>query len=170
MGYFLGDMNFINRENNQWHDEKIRKNFKKISKGKYIKPKEYFIDTNTITTTTLDSDKNMNIKIGDKKIIKIIFNVKIDAFFSNDIIFHINTYDKNGNVISIIIGQKYRKKQYDGSYTYTIEVKDKDLNEIFQVDKSHNEITFIYLTVEFEEKFLSIDNNSYKSAIANFIN
>ena len=28
--------------------KKLKKNFKKISKGKYIKPKEYFIDTNTL--------------------------------------------------------------------------------------------------------------------------
>ena len=112
----------------------------------------------------------MNIKIGNKKIIKIIFNVKIDGIFTNDIIFHINTYDKNGDIISLIIGKKYRKKQYDRSYSYIIEVKDKDLNEIVQVDKLYNEITINYLTVEFEEKFLSIDSNSYKSAIANFIN
>jgi endoglucanase len=35
-----GDMNYYNRENNTWFDEKIKNNFKKISKGKYEKPKD----------------------------------------------------------------------------------------------------------------------------------
>jgi hypothetical protein len=54
-------------------------------------------------------------------------------------------YDKNGDIISLIIGKKYRKKQYDGSYSYIIEVKDKDLNEIVQLDKLYNEITINYI-------------------------
>ena len=33
-----GDMNYYNRENNAWFDEKIKNNFKKLSKGKYEKP------------------------------------------------------------------------------------------------------------------------------------
>ena len=167
----IGDMNFMNRENYQWYDTKIKNNFKKISKGKYIKPKDYFIYTNSITTTTLDSEDNMNINIGNKKIIKIIFNIKINEILTKDIIIHINTCDKNGYIISYIVGQNYGKKQYDGSYTFTLEVKDKDLNEVVQVDKLYNDIdiTINYLTVIFEEQFLSIDKNSYKSAISNFI-
>ena len=167
----IGDMNFMNRENFQWYDTKIKNNFKKISKGKYIKPKDYFIYTNSITTTTLDSEDNMNINIGNKKIIKIIFNIKINEILPKDIIIHINTCDKNGYIISYIVGKNYGKKQYDGSYTFTLEVKDKDLNEVIQVDKLNNDIdiTINYLTVIFEEQFLSIDKNSYKSAISNFI-
>ena len=44
-----GDMNYYNRENNEWYDEKIRDNFKIISKRRYIKPTDYLIMTNILS-------------------------------------------------------------------------------------------------------------------------
>ena len=38
----FGDMNFYDRTNDIWYDEKIKNNFLQISRRKYIKPKEYF--------------------------------------------------------------------------------------------------------------------------------
>ena len=41
----FGDMNFYDRTNDIWYDEKIKNNFLQISKGKYIKLKDYYINT-----------------------------------------------------------------------------------------------------------------------------
>ena len=51
-----GDMNYYSREINTWFDEKIKNNFKKISKGKYEKPNDYFIMTNTLNVSSLNND------------------------------------------------------------------------------------------------------------------
>jgi hypothetical protein len=41
----FGNMNFYDRTNDIWYDEKIKNNFLQISKGKNIKPKDYFFHT-----------------------------------------------------------------------------------------------------------------------------
>ena len=38
-----GNMNYYDRVNDKWYDEIIQKNFKKISRGKFINPKDYYI-------------------------------------------------------------------------------------------------------------------------------
>ena len=48
-----GNMNFYDRENNQWYDEKIKDNFKIISKRKYVKPTDYLIMTNILSNDDL---------------------------------------------------------------------------------------------------------------------
>ena len=40
-----GDMNYFNRGKNQWYNQKIKENFINISKGKYVKPSNYFFNT-----------------------------------------------------------------------------------------------------------------------------
>ena len=51
-----GNMNYFNRENNEWYDEKIKENFYKIYKGQNIKPLDYYINTNLETTNSLNID------------------------------------------------------------------------------------------------------------------
>ena len=41
-----GDKNYYNRETNMWYDEKIQNIFSLISKGKHIKPSDYYKKTN----------------------------------------------------------------------------------------------------------------------------
>mgnify|MGYP006873078497 CR=1 FL=1 len=48
----FGDINFYDRTNDIWYDEKIKNNFLQISKGKNVKPKDFFIN---ITFETSDS-------------------------------------------------------------------------------------------------------------------
>ena len=71
----FGDYNFFNRENYTWYDGKIKDIFKKISKGKYIKPKDYFITTNNISSYSLDIEGSISIIIGTRKVVNIIFNI-----------------------------------------------------------------------------------------------
>ena len=41
----FGNMNFYDRANDNWYDEKIKNNFLQISKVKYIKPMKFLINT-----------------------------------------------------------------------------------------------------------------------------
>ena len=63
----IGDFNYFNRENNQWYDEKIRSSFKNITKGRYIKPTDYFIYSNVEETSSLDQDGKLTINFGLKR-------------------------------------------------------------------------------------------------------
>ena len=42
----VGNMNYYNREKNEWYDKKIGENIKKISKKNYVNPSKYIITTN----------------------------------------------------------------------------------------------------------------------------
>ena len=42
----FGDMNYYDRNNDIWYDEKIKENFLIISKNKYVKPKNFYIKNN----------------------------------------------------------------------------------------------------------------------------
>ena len=42
----IGNMNYYNREKNEWYDKKIGENIKKISKKNYVNPSKYIITTN----------------------------------------------------------------------------------------------------------------------------
>ena len=128
--------------------------------------------TNIISVDNYSENDYISIKIGEKKPIKIIFNVNINNSDNSDSIFDIISYNSTRYITLFSINRKYRKKEYDGTYTFSINVSDKDLNEYIEVDRAFgeaNSIVFNYLTVEFQEKFLSIDNKAYKLAISNFI-
>ena len=165
----VGNMNYINRDANQWYDEIIRINFKKMSKGKYVKMTDYFIYSYSKTISTVDSNGNMAINIGNKKVLKVIFNVFINTSNYSNIIFAISGNDKYGSWTSNEYTLGEAKKEYDGSYTFTIDLKDKDYYDFVQTDvQAGNEyITFNYFTAEFNETEMSINYDAYKSALIN---
>jgi len=47
----FGGMNYYDRENDIWYDERLKEIFIQISRGKYIKPKEFYIKTYFETVT-----------------------------------------------------------------------------------------------------------------------
>ena len=65
-----------------------------------------------------------------------------------------------------------RKKQYDGSYTFTIDATNKDYNNYVQVQKwwGIENITFNYFSLEFKDNFNSFDYKSYKGNFSYLIN
>ena len=168
----FGNINFYNRETNEWYDEKIKNIFYDISRGKYIKPSEYYIMTNSETVETQKEIEGLTLKIGNRKPVKIVLNVKIHGRRLNGFEFGIMTFDKNDNYIDILYGKENAKKQYDGTYIITIEAKNKDYSNYIQIFKYYGkvEVTFNNLTVEFEDYFLSFDYKSYKSRVLNTIN
>lgn len=165
-----GDFNYYNRETFTWYDEKIKDNFIKISKHKNIKPIEYFIMKKYESKSETESDGSLNINIGIKKPIKVSFNVKIKLHSLNDVQFRVVSKDKSGNYFIIFIEGKSGKKQYDGTYTYSIDVSNRDCHENIRLLGGGNEfINNKILIIEYEENFLSFDYEGYKMSILNYI-
>ena len=165
----VGNMNYINRDTNQWYNEKIRNSIKKISKGKNVKITDYFIYSYSKKISSVDSNGNMSINIGNKKVLKVIFNVFINTSVYSNIKFAISGNDKYGCWIANEYTLGEAKKEYDGSYTFTIDLKNKDYYDFVQTDvQAGNEyITFNYFTAEFNETEMSINYDAYKSALIN---
>ena len=165
----VGNMNYINRDTNQWYNEKIRNNIKKISKGKNVKITDYFIYSYSKKISSVDSNGNMSINIGNKKVLKVILNIFINTSNYSNITLAICSNDKYGIWIGDPFTLEDAKKQYDGSYTFTIDVKDRDYNNFVQTDvwKGKEFITFNYFIAEFNETEISINYDAYKSALIN---
>jgi hypothetical protein len=87
----FGDMNHYDRKNDRWYDEVVRDNFKKISQGKFIKPSDFFVFTNTETVRTPNIENHMRITIGVKKVLTVIFNAYITAQNLTEVTFAIVT-------------------------------------------------------------------------------
>ena len=163
----VNGMNYYDRVNHKWFDEKIRDNFKKIGRGKYVKPLEYIYLTNSQTVMQPDSNGYFTISIKRLKITTIIFNAKISTNNLWGFGFGISTSNKYGFRVGEMVNGFAGVKEYDGSYTYVIDVRDKDYNNEVQIQKwwGHEFITINYLTVEFEESHYAFDYKGYKDAL-----
>ena len=166
-----GNMNFYDRENNKWYDDKLKENFIQISRGKYIKPKDFYIKTHFETVSISYFGDALVMKIGPRKALKIILNVKLTGTLFIDVDFLAVTYDIFGNYYNINFDKSKGKKQYDGTIVFTIDVSKIKCYEYLQVAKyyGYEFITLNNFTVEFEEIFQSIDYKLYKAAISNYI-
>ena len=173
MGYFkktAGVNNFYDRENNKWYDENIKNNFLKISKRKNIKPINYYYISNIQTITTPGSDGNFLFKIDKKTVLKISFNAQIPNYFISNLHLVIISYGKNSEWIFIEIGEKDVKRQNDGTFSFNMDVSNKDCSGmIYLLNDSLNEVIINYLTIEFKENFLSFNYTGFKSDISEFI-
>jgi len=167
-----GEMNYYDRENDIWYDEKLKENFMQISRGKYIKPKDFYIKTHLEIVNNLYSFGNLQIKIGGRKALKIILNVRLTGILFTDLEFSIYSYNAFGKTFQIKFEKSNGKKQYDGNSIFIIDISKIKCNDYILVTISYGEkyITINSLTVEFEESFQSIDDKSYKTAISNFVN
>ena len=165
----FGNMNYIDRNTNQWYDEKIKSNIKKISKRKNVKITDYFIYSYSKTISTVDSSGNMIIYFGKKKVLKVIFNVFINTSDYSNIKFAICSNDKYGIWIGDEFYFKDAKKEYDGSYTFTIDAKNREYYNFVQTDvwEGKEFITFNYFTAEFNETEISINYETYKLDLIN---
>ena len=168
----FGNMNFYDRTNDIWYDEKIKNNFLEISKEKYIKPIDYFINTTFESTDFHFIFGDLQINFENKKVLKIIINARINGVLFVDLDFEVYTYDKFGYPIKINFGKENSKKQYDGTQIFTIDVSKIDCNNLVEVAIiwGMENITLNNLTLEYEESFLSIDYKSFKNAISKYIN
>ena len=167
-----GNMNYYDRENDIWYDEKLKENFIDISKGKYVKPSDFYIKIHSETVNNPFLYSMIQLKIGARKALKIILNERLTGTLFIDLNFNIYSFDALGRYFEIKFEKSNGKKQYDGTFIFTIDVSKIECCEYIQVAKSFGDqfITLNNLTVEFEEIFQSIDYISYKASIANYIN
>ena len=166
-----GNMNFYNRETNKWYDPKIRDYLYDIKKGKYVKPTQYFIISPFKTVFEANPDGNFNINIGRIKVIRVIFNAYIIGDSPSNVGFGLATSDKNGAWSGDPIWGGIGKKDKENTYTFTIDVREKDYNNYIQLQKwwGNEHITINYLTIELEESVISIDYKPYKNAISSVL-
>ena len=164
-----GDIYYYNKKQNIWRDEKMRDFFINISKGKNVKLSKFYYKTNN-ETETYTFYNGLSIEFGTKKPLKIIIKAQILCLLNIDCFIGIVTLDKLGNWYDFVV-EGNGKKQYDGTRIFTIDVSQKDCHtsiEIFEIH-GYDDITFKYMTVEFEEFFLYFDYKSFKSEILNKI-
>ena len=167
----FGEMNFYDRENDTWYDEKLKENFLEISRGKYVKPTDFYIKTHFETVTISVLGGTLEIKVGARKALKIIINLRLTGTLFVDTSFNIFSYDTVGRFININFEKEDGKKQYDGTFIFTIDVSKIKCYDFIMVTKSFGGqyITMNNLTIEFEESFQSIDYKQYKNAILKYI-
>ena len=167
----FGEMNFYDRTNDEWYDEKIKNNFLQISRGKYINPKDYYINTTFESTDFFYFAEDLQISFKNKKVLKIIINARITGVLFADFDLNIYTYNKDKIVKRIYFGKENSKKQYDGTNIFTIDTSKIDCYYIVEVavTRGPEYITLNNLTLEYKESFLSIDYKSLKNAISNYI-
>ena len=122
----------------------------------------------------MKNDKNedyLSINIGTKKILKVIYNIKngISSNFKDMRNSHsIITSDINGDWCPISNKNTNIKKEYDGSYTFTIDFKNQNYKDYIRIQHTNKNVDLIitYLTIELEESYTSLDYNVYKAALS----
>ena len=165
------DMNYYNREEDKWFDQTIQNIFLQISKGKFIKFSEYYIKSNEEILIEPNERDNYQVKVGNRKPLKIILNARLKGKLNEDILFCFYCDTNSGFINNIEFEKKNLKKEYDGTSTFTIDISNIDCFYI-RVDKifGSNDIIFNNLTIEFEDTFLNFDYRAYKNALEKFLN
>jgi hypothetical protein len=166
-----GNMNYYDKENDRWYDEKIRDFLAKISKGEYVKPTEYYFFSNQETVYNIDPYGNLVINIGEKKATRAEFNVLVSGINYVSVGFGIASLNKNGNWIGEAISGDKGIKQDDDSYSFFIDIKEKDYNEHIQIEKwwGNSYTTFKYFTLIYDKEYILFNYYEYKNAISNYI-
>jgi len=163
-----GPENYYDRVNDKWYDEVIRDNFIKISKGDFLKFTDFSYYSNKDTVNNINERGYLVIKIGKKKIKRVIFNVRISIpnIYVN---FGLYTNNKRGYYFVEQIDGSRGKKNYDGSYTYSIDVSKKDYNDVVEAQKWWNKeySTFVYLTIEFDKEYTFLNYTEFKRVYNN---
>ena len=113
-----------------------------------------------ITVTNLG---DYYISLRKNKPLLLIINVLAT---NEDYDFSISSFDKNGDFFDIIFDFENRKRQYDGTMTYTINISKEDCNEGISIINWTEDILFFNnVTVKYNESFLSFDYKSYQEEI-----
>ena len=161
------DINYFDRINYKWFDEKIGENFRNIYRGNFVNPTYYYLTTNLETVKNAAFSWNLYIKIDTKEVIRIIFNVNILTNLLWSVGFGVVSTDKKGLEIKIQISGTEGKKEYDGSYTFTIDVTNIEICNSVEVQKwwGYDDAIINFLTVEFNQNYTFFNFDAYKSAL-----
>ena len=163
---------YLNKESNEWSNDKFGKIFSKISKGKFIKSFDYYSKTN-LEINNFCMFGLLEINIGSKRIVKILVKVRFILHLDSGIVLSVYSYHRdNLDFINFDFEEKDGKRQYDGTSIFTIDTSEMDLYYNVQAMAWLGEDYMIIdsLTVQYEEVYSSLDYTSYKSSILNEIN
>jgi len=169
-----GDMKYhYSKEANEWGDNMIGENLLKISKGDFIKTSNFYYKNN-IETDDSSVYGYIHIDIESKKVKTIILNVKILNNYISDydeISVSIFIFNKSQNWFEIECN-KNGKRQYDGSFTYTIDATNLECYNYVEAVSwmGTNFVALNYLTIIYEDNYNFFDYKSYKSAVLKKIN
>ena len=161
---------YFNKGTNKWSNDKYKKIFSKISKGKFIKSFDYYYRTN-LETEDICIYGFFNIYSGPKRILKIFINARFKKHTGNYIVITVYTSLKDYNYIDFNLKENDGKRQYDGTSIFTIDASEREIYYFVQVTDWFGEDYIIInnLTVQYEETYLCFDHISYKSDILNEI-
>ena len=162
---------YLNKENNEWLNEKHQNIFNKISKGKFIKSFDYYSQSN-LETEDFSVDGYYIIYAGSKKIVKIFINVRFFKHIKNDIFMTVYSFTKDSLFIDFNLEEKDGKRQYDGTSIFTIDVSKEGLYYYAQARAWYEENYVIInnITLQYEESYMCFDHYSYKLDVLNEIN
>ena len=166
-----GDMRYYDRELDRWYDEKIGENFKKIAKGEFLKPINFFFHSNRETVSSMTLSKTMKIKFGTRKAIKVIFNIKVNGNPSS-FVFGVHSWNKDREYIFVRVSGDEGEKRYDGSYHFIVDVSKLDFNEEVTIEKwyASDDMIFNFATLELDKEYTIFDYNEYKkNLLSNYI-
>ena len=165
------DIYYYNKEKNQWKDQKIIDNLNKISRLKYVKISEFYIETNLITEIEPVGEL-IQINLERREPIKVLLNIKLMGVLEINTSIFFSCFDSKDNWIELILEKKHGKKQYDGTTYFIIDISSFDCQNFIEVSIFFGKEFIIInnLTVEFKESFIDLDYKSYKSAVLKEIN
>ena len=131
----FGDMNYYDRETDNWYDDKIRDIFYKLSKNNNLKVIDFFITTKIETTYETSELGDYIILLSKRKPLKLILNLSYKGELFIDYDFSISSLNKDYDFFDIMFGKENGKKQYDGTIIYTIDLSKEDCNVYIEIIK-----------------------------------
>ena len=161
-----GNMNFYDREKDEWYDEKLKDIFVKFEKKRNIKSSEFYVVTNTETTVDTSDWGDYFISLNNRTPLKIILNASYKGELFEDYDFSVTSLDKNGDFFEVQFGKTNGKKQYDGTIIYTFDVSNRECYDFIEIIIWFGDyFNFNNVTVEYKESFTIFDYKAYKAEI-----
>ena len=167
-----GEMRYYDRVQDRWYDETIEENFKKITKGEFIKPIDFFMHSNRETVSSMTLQGTMKIKLGTRKPKTAIFNIKVNQD-PKDFVFGVHSVTKNREYTYVRVAGNEGVKRYDGSYHYIVDIRKMDFNEDVTVEKwwGSDDLIFNFFTLELDKEYTIFDYDDYiKNQSCNYLN
>jgi hypothetical protein len=165
-----GEMRYYDRVQNRWFDEAIEEIFKKIAKGEFIKPTNFFFHSNLETIysiTPMPLNGNMKITIGTRKAKKAIFNIKVSQD-PNSFVFAISSNDKNRQYTNVRVEGYEGEKRFDGSYHYIVDISKMDFNleVILEIWWKEGDLIINFFSLELDKEYTIFDFSEYKKNLS----
>ena len=160
-----GNMNYYNRETDEWYDDKIKDIFSELSGNDVVNILDYYITTNIETIYETEDYGYYSIFLNNRKPLTLILNLSYKGELFTDYNFYISSFNKYDEFFDIIFGKENGKKQYDGTITYTFDLTNENCNKYIEIIQWYGEMNFNNVTIIFNESFIYFDYKSYKNEI-----